>query len=64
MAVGDDPSTLLDRLGEPTTAETTTRGALVGTGRYVLVWVTSVVDAGDGNRAEIAEFRAIVASDA
>ena len=64
VAVGEDPDALLDALGPPLTAEASSRGELMARGRYVLVWVTSVVDAGDGDRAEIAEFRAVVAIDA
>lgn len=63
LAVGDDPNGLLDALGREWTADTSTRGEIEGDGRYLLVWVTTVVDAGDGNRAEIAEFRAVVAGD-
>ncbi|HEX6230535.1 MAG TPA: protein kinase, partial [Actinomycetota bacterium] len=56
LAVGDDPSTLVDRVGEPVATTGETSGALEGSGRYVLLWITSVVDTGDGNRAEVAEF--------
>jgi hypothetical protein len=64
LAVGDDPDSLLERLGEPQTAEADTRGSLTGSGRYVLVWITTVVDVGDGNRAEIGEFEVTLESDA
>jgi serine/threonine protein kinase len=60
VAVGDDPDLLVDAVGEPNTAQEETRGALAGSGRYVLVWITTVVDTDDGNRAEIAEFRVVV----
>jgi serine/threonine-protein kinase len=59
-AVGDDPESLLGGVGSPNVAESDTRGELVGEGRYVLIWITTVVPAGDGIRAEIAEFRAVV----
>jgi protein kinase-like protein len=59
VAVGDDPDTLVDAIGEPITAQEETRGALTGSGRYLLVWITTVVETDDGNRAEIAEFRAV-----
>lgn len=61
IAVGDHPESLLDLLGDPRTAARNTMGTLAGSGRYLLVWITSVVDTGDGNRAEVAEFRAVVA---
>jgi hypothetical protein len=60
VAVGDDADTLVDAIGEPNTAQEETRGALTGSGRYVLVWITTVVETDDGNRAEIAEFRVVV----
>jgi serine/threonine protein kinase len=60
VAVGDDPDVLVEAIGEPITAQEDTRGTLTGSGRYVLVWITTVVETGDGNRAEIAEFRVAV----
>jgi len=60
VAVGDDPEALLDALGDPTVASEVTRVPLQAWGRYVLVWITSVVATGDGNRAEVAEARVIV----
>lgn len=60
VAVGDDPDQLVDSVGEANTAQEETRGALTGSGRYVLVWITTVVETDDGNRAEIAEFRVVV----
>jgi Protein kinase domain len=59
-AVGDEPESLLGGVGSPNVAESDTRGELVGEGRYVLVWITTVVPVDDGIRAEIAEFRAVV----
>lgn len=60
VAVGDEPDALVEAVGEPHVAGRDTRGALEGTGRYVLVWITTVVPAGDGIRAEVAEFRVVV----
>jgi putative peptidoglycan lipid II flippase len=56
LAVGDDPASLVDEIGAAHVAEVETEGELLGTGRYVLVWITTVVATADGNRAEIAEF--------
>ena len=64
VAVGDDPDALVGAMGDPYTAIPETRGVIDGTGRYVLIWITTVVDTGDGHRAEIAEFRALVTGDA
>jgi eukaryotic-like serine/threonine-protein kinase len=60
VAVGDDPESLIGMVGDPHVAEPDARGALQGSGRYVLVWITTVVPTGDGTRAEIAEFRVVV----
>jgi serine/threonine-protein kinase len=60
LAVGDDPGALVDEIGPARVAEAETLGELIGSGRYVLVWITSVVATGDGNRAEVAEFRVTV----
>ncbi len=60
LAVGDDPDRLVEAVGDANTAQEDTRGALTGAGRYVLVWITTVVETDDGNRAEIAEFRVVV----
>jgi hypothetical protein len=58
IGVGDDPSALL-RPSTPTFTSTSfDRGRISPTtGRYVLLWITSVVPAGDGNRAEVGEFK-------
>jgi hypothetical protein len=64
VAVGDDPDALVAEVGESFTAESDTVGSLAGPGRYVLVWITSVVPAGDGNRAEVAELSVMVADGA
>jgi len=61
LAVGDDPEALVDAIGPPFTAAERMRVPLEGSGRYVLVWITSVVPTGDGNRAEIGEAEVVVA---
>jgi hypothetical protein len=63
VAVGDDPNALVSDVGRPMTANAETHGSLDASGRYVLVWITTVVDTGDGHRAEIAEFRPLVSTD-
>jgi serine/threonine-protein kinase len=63
VAIGDDPEALHDALGQPFALEASTRVNVTGTGRYVLVWFTSVVPDVDGNRAAIAEFRAVATTD-
>lgn len=60
VAVGDDPNTLVDHVGDTVTSTASTRVRLQGTGRYVMVWITSVVPVNDGTRAEVAEVRAVV----
>lgn len=60
VAIGDDPDRLVETIGDAKTAQEQTRGAMTGSGRYVLVWITTVVETDDGNRAEIAEFRVVV----
>ena len=60
VAVGDDPTALVDEVGVTVTSTASTRVRLDGTGRYVLVWITSVVPVDDGTRAEVAEVRAVV----
>ncbi|HJS26571.1 MAG TPA: serine/threonine-protein kinase [Actinomycetota bacterium] len=61
VAVGDDPDGLVDAIGPPVTASARTRVRLGATGRYVLLWITSVVPTSDGNRAEIGEAEVVVA---
>ncbi len=61
VAVGDDPQVLLDGVGSSYTALADTRGELSASGRYVLVWITSVVPVEDGHRAEVGEFDVVVA---
>ena len=64
VAVGDDPQALVGSVGPTLVAEPETRGSIPATeGRFVLLWITSVVDTGDGNRAEVAEFK-VIGSDA
>jgi len=60
VAVGDDPDALVAGVGEAQIAGSLTRIPLDASGRYVLVWITSVVPTGDGNRAEVAEVRIVV----
>lgn len=64
VAVGDDPEALVARIGRQYVADVETQGVLEGSGRYVLVWITTVVPVADGNRAEIGEFRVVVDGDA
>lgn len=60
VAVGDDPSALADPGGPSYVSSALTRGAIEPvTGRYVMVWMTSVVPTGDGNRVEISEFKVL-----
>jgi hypothetical protein len=60
VAVGDDPAALVGSVGSTLVAQAETRGSISPTlGRFVLLWITSVVDTGDGNRAEVAEFKVI-----
>jgi eukaryotic-like serine/threonine-protein kinase len=63
VAVGDDPQSLVDDIGPSETAQAETRGSIEGRGRYVLLWITTVVDTGDGHRAEVGEFRPLVSTD-
>jgi serine/threonine-protein kinase len=58
VLVGDDPSTMISDVTAPFTSSTDMREAIGPvTGRYVLLWITSVVATDDGNRAEVGEFR-------
>ena len=60
LAVGDDADALASSIVATFSAERSMRATIEPTqGRYVLFWATSVVDAGDGNRAEVAEFQVI-----
>jgi putative peptidoglycan lipid II flippase len=60
VAVGEDPNALVDRVGDTVTSSASTRVRLQGTGRYALVWITSVVPVDDGTRAEVSEVRVVV----
>ena len=60
LAVGDDPDALADEVGSEVTSTSQTRISLRGAGRYVLVWITSVVPVDDGIRAEVAEVLVVV----
>jgi len=62
LLVGDDPITMVEHAsGSPAyTAPDARRGLGPRTGRYVVVWITSVVAAPDGgNRAEVSDVRVI-----
>ena len=60
VAVGDDPEALVDRVGDTVVSTASTRVPLEASGRYVLVWITSVVPVDDGTRAEVGEVRVVV----
>jgi putative peptidoglycan lipid II flippase len=60
VAIGDDPDALVDEVGDEVTSTSLSRVPLRGTGRYVLLWITSVVPVDDGNRAEVGEVRVLV----
>ncbi len=60
LAVGDDPEALADEAGGEITSTSLSRVSLRGAGRFVLVWITSVVPVEDGIRAEVAEVRVVV----
>ena len=64
IAIGEDPETFADALGTAFAIDASTRLDVSGTGRYVLVWFTSVVPDEGGNRAAIAEFRVVATADA
>lgn len=58
VAVGDDPQALVAAGGTEFVAGQDMRESLTpATGRYVLVWITTVVPVLDGNRAEIADLK-------
>jgi len=60
VAIGDDPDALIDEVGDEVTSTSFSRVPLRGIGRYVLVWITSVVPVDDGIRAEVGEVRVLV----
>jgi eukaryotic-like serine/threonine-protein kinase len=59
IRVGDDPSSLAETPGAPFVSRASMRETLnrALTGRYVLFWITSLVDTGEGNQATVAEFK-------
>ena len=60
VVVGDEPKTMADSARATFTASADTRESIEpAAGRYVLLWITTVVATGDGNRAEVAEFRVV-----
>lgn len=60
LAVGDDPAALAESADPTFTASASMRRTIPpASGRYVLLWIVSVVDAGDGNRAEVAELQVV-----
>ncbi len=61
VAVGDDPVALAGTDLRPTfTATADVRGTLgPATGRYVLLWFTTVIPTEDGNRVVVDEFKAV-----
>ena len=60
VVVGDEPATMADSARATFNASADTRESIEpATGRYVLLWITTVVATGDGNRAEVAEFRVV-----
>jgi hypothetical protein len=62
LSIGDDPEALVDEAGGEVTSTSLSRVSLRGAGRYVLVWITSVVPVDDGIRAEVAEVRVVVSN--
>ncbi len=60
VVVGDDPYAMARGARATFTASSDMRGDITpATGRYVLLWFTSVVPTDDGNRAEVADFRVV-----
>lgn len=60
VVVGNDPEAMADSARATFTASSDTRESIEPvTGRYVLLWITTVVATGDGNRADVAEFRVV-----
>jgi hypothetical protein len=55
IGIGDSAAEARQAITGPYVAGRTDRVSVNGTGRYVLVWCTSVVPTGDGNRAAISE---------
>jgi serine/threonine protein kinase len=60
VVVGDDLTAMIASARPTFTAADDTRESIgPATGRYVLLWITSVVPTDDGNRAEVGEFRVV-----
>lgn len=60
IAVSDDRSALVPHGSQTFTSTAVDRVEIAPTrGRYVLLWITSVVPTDDGNRAEVAEFQPV-----
>jgi Protein kinase domain len=60
VVVGDDVTAMIaDARPTFTAAEDMRESIEPATGRYVLLWITTVVPTDDGNRAEVGEFRVV-----
>lgn len=60
VVVGDDPTAMAAGARPTITATSDMRESIEpATGRYVLLWITTVVPTDDGNRAEVGEFRVV-----
>jgi tRNA A-37 threonylcarbamoyl transferase component Bud32 len=60
VVVGDDVTAMIADARPTFTAAADMRETIEpATGRYVLLWITSVVPTDDGNRAEVGEFRVV-----
>jgi hypothetical protein len=60
VVVGDDVTAMIADARPTFTAAADMRESIEpATGRYVLLWITSVVPTDDGNRAEVGEFRVV-----
>jgi putative peptidoglycan lipid II flippase len=60
VVVGDDVTAMIADARPTFTAAGDMRETIEpATGRYVLLWITSVVPTDDGNRAEVGEFRVV-----
>jgi serine/threonine protein kinase len=60
VVVGDDLAAMIEEARPRFTAADDMREPIdPATGRYVLLWITSVVSTGDGYRAEVGDFRVV-----
>jgi tRNA A-37 threonylcarbamoyl transferase component Bud32 len=60
VVVGNDPSAMIPSARPTFTATDDMRDSIEpATGRYVLLWITTVVPTDDGNRAEVGEFEVV-----